>query len=57
MTQLTTIIGVVPLALNLGEGGDMLEPMAIAVIGGLLWSLPLTLFFLPAAYTLVRRKH
>jgi len=56
MTQLTTIIGLVPLALNLGEGGDMLEPMAIAVIGGLLYSLPLTLFFLPAAYTLVRRK-
>ena len=56
MTQLTTVIGLVPLALNLGEGGDMLGPMAIAVIGGLLYSLLLTLFFLPAAYNLVRRN-
>ena len=56
MTQLTTVLGVVPLALNLGEGGDMLQPMAIAVIGGLLYSLVLTLLFLPAAYVLVRRK-
>lgn len=53
MTQLTTILGLVPLALNLGEGGDMLMPMAIAVIGGLTYSLPLTLCFLPAAYGLV----
>jgi len=50
MTQLTTVLGLLPLALNLGEGGDMLKPMAIAVIGGLLYSLLLTLFFLPAAY-------
>jgi len=57
MTQLTTIIGLVPLALNLGEGGDMLKPMAIAVMGGLLYSLVLTLFFLPAAYVFVRRKN
>jgi hydrophobe/amphiphile efflux-1 (HAE1) family protein len=56
MTQLTTVFGLVPLALNLGEGGDMLMPMAIAVIGGLLYSLLLTLFFLPAAYTVVRRS-
>jgi HAE1 family hydrophobic/amphiphilic exporter-1 len=56
MTQITTIIGLVPLAMNLGEGGDMLKPMAIAVIGGLLYSLLLTLFFLPAAYTFVRKR-
>ncbi len=56
MTQLTTVLGIVPLALNLGEGGDMLQPMAIAVIGGLLYSLVLTLFFLPATYALVSRK-
>ena len=55
MTQLTTVAGLVPLALNLGEGGDMLKPMAIAVIGGLIYSLVLTLFFLPAAYTILRR--
>ena len=52
MTQLTTVLGLIPLALNLGEGGDMLMPMAVAVIGGLVYSLGLTLFFLPAAYAL-----
>ncbi len=56
MTQLTTVIGLIPLALNFGEGGDMLQPLAIAVIGGLLYSLLLTLFFLPATYVLIRRK-
>lgn len=56
MTQFTTVLGLLPLALNLGEGGDMLVTMAIAVIGGLLYSLLLTLVFLPAAYGLVRRK-
>jgi HAE1 family hydrophobic/amphiphilic exporter-1 len=56
MTQLTTVLGLLPLALNLGEGGDMLKPMAIAVIGGLLYSLLLTLFFLPAVYGLVIRR-
>jgi hydrophobic/amphiphilic exporter-1 (mainly G- bacteria), HAE1 family len=50
MTQLTTVLGLVPLAVNLGEEGGMLVTMAIAVIGGLLYSLLLTLLFLPAAY-------
>jgi hypothetical protein len=57
MTQLTTVLGLVPLALNLGEGGDMLQPMAIAVIGGLSYSLLLTLFFLPSAYCLMFRNN
>jgi hydrophobe/amphiphile efflux-1 (HAE1) family protein len=56
MTQLTTVLGLLPLAMNMGEGGDMLVTMAIAVIGGLLYSLLLTLLFLPAAYGLVYRK-
>jgi hydrophobic/amphiphilic exporter-1 (mainly G- bacteria), HAE1 family len=56
MTQLTTVLGLLPLALNLGEGGDMLVTMAIAVIGGLLYSLLLTLIFLPAAYSLFLRN-
>lgn len=55
MTQLTTILGLVPLALNLGEGGDILMPMAIAVIGGLMYSLILTLLFLPALYVVIKR--
>ncbi len=56
MTQLTTVLGLTPLALNLGEGGDMLVTMAIAVIGGLLYSLMLTLLFLPTAYALINRR-
>ena len=56
MTQMTTVLGLLPLALNLGEGGDMLVSMAVAVIGGLLYSLLLTLMFLPAAYILVYSK-
>lgn len=56
MTQLTTVLGLVPLALHLGEGGGMLVTMAIAVIGGLLYSLLLTLLLLPAAYTLVHSR-
>ncbi len=50
MTQLTTILGLIPLAMNIGEEGGMLVTMAIAVIGGLLYSLPLTLLFLPSVY-------
>ncbi len=57
MTQLTTVLGLVPLAMNLGEGGGMLVTMAIAVIGGLLYSLLLTLLFLPAVYGLVHFKN
>ncbi|MFZ5953294.1 MAG: efflux RND transporter permease subunit [Candidatus Rifleibacteriota bacterium] len=53
MTQLTTVLGLFPLALNMGEGGDMLVTMAIGVIGGLVYSLGLALVFLPAAYGLV----
>ncbi|MBN1806527.1 MAG: efflux RND transporter permease subunit [Sedimentisphaerales bacterium] len=56
MTQLTTVLGLVPLAMNLGEEGGMLVTMAIAVIGGLLYSLLLTLLFLPVAYVLVRMR-
>lgn len=56
MTQLTTVLGLLPLAMNLGEGGDMLVTMSIAVIGGLLYSLVLTLLFLPAAYGIVYRS-
>ena len=56
MTQLTMVLGLAPLALNLGGGGDMLVPMAVAVIGGLLYSLLLSLFFLPAAYCAARQK-
>ncbi|MCU0284817.1 MAG: efflux RND transporter permease subunit [Acidobacteria bacterium] len=56
MTQLTTILGLLPLAINIGEGGDMLQPMAVAVIGGLFFSLFVTLFLLPGIYYIIERK-
>ena len=50
MTLIVGIAGLLPLALGIGEGTETLQPMALGVIGGLLFSLPLTLFFLPALY-------
>jgi len=52
MTTLTTIVGLFPLALGWGEGLEMLRPLAIAVIGGLLVSTFLTLFVIPSIYIL-----
>lgn len=56
MTQATTILGLTPLAINFGEGGDMLQPMAIAVIGGLFFSLFVTLLLLPNLYLIFERN-
>ncbi len=55
MTATTTIIGLVPLALGLGEGGEAQAPMARAVIGGLLSSTLITLIFVPVVYSLFER--
>jgi len=56
MTAMVGIIGLLPLAIGLGEGTEALQPMAIAVTGGLLFSMPLTLLFLPAMYVLLARQ-
>lgn len=50
MTSLAMIAGMIPMALGLGEGGDQVAPLGIAVIGGLLFSLISTLLFLPLIY-------
>ena len=50
MTSLTTILGMVPMAVGTGEGAAMWRPMGIAVIGGLTFSTILTLLFVPALY-------
>ena len=52
MTALTTILGLVPLALGIGEGTEMNQPMGITVIGGLFSSTLLTLFVIPVVYSL-----
>jgi multidrug efflux pump subunit AcrB len=53
MTSLATIIGMIPMALKLGEGAEQYTPMARAIIGGLTSSVLLTIFIVPAAYLLV----
>ncbi len=56
MTSLATIIGMIPMAMKLGEGGEQYTPMARAIIGGLTSSVLLTVFIVPAAYLLVYGK-
>lgn len=56
MTALTTILGMTPLALGLGEGADLQAPMAVVVVSGLLVSTVLTLIVLPAIFILVDRN-
>jgi multidrug efflux pump subunit AcrB len=53
MTSLATIIGMIPMAMKLGTGGEQYTPMARAIIGGLTTSVLLTVFIVPAAYVLV----
>lgn len=56
MTALTTILGLLPLALGLGEGSELNQPMGIAVIGGLISSTFLTLYIVPIIYSLFDRE-
>ncbi len=57
MTTLTTILGLSPLALGIGEGADAQAPLARAVIGGLLASTLITLVLIPAVYSLAHPQH
>jgi HAE1 family hydrophobic/amphiphilic exporter-1 len=56
MTAFVGIMGLLPLALGIGEGTELLKPMAIAVIGGLIFSMYLTFYFMPAAFSLIMKK-
>ncbi|WP_298471814.1 efflux RND transporter permease subunit [uncultured Psychrobacillus sp.] len=56
MTALTTILGLIPLALGIGEGTEINQPMALTVIGGLVASTLLTLFVVPIIYSLVDKE-
>ena len=56
MTALAMIIGMLPMSLGLGEGGEQNAPLGRAVIGGLLLATVFTLFFVPVMYSLLRRK-
>ena len=53
MTSLATILGIMPLALGLGEGAQSRVSMGIAVVGGMVFSTFLTLFVVPAIYSYI----
>ena len=55
MTTLTTVLGLTPMALGLGEGGELQAPMARVLIGGLFSSTFITLFFIPTLFLTVER--
>jgi multidrug efflux pump subunit AcrB len=55
MTALAMIIGMIPMALGLGDGGEQNAPLGRAVIGGLLFATVATLFFVPIIFAMVRR--
>jgi multidrug efflux pump len=57
MTSLSTILGILPIALALGAGSESRVSMGMAVIGGLVFSTMLTLFVIPAVYTYFTAKH
>jgi CzcA family heavy metal efflux pump len=57
MTTLCTLFGLLPLALGLGAGSEMQRPLALAVIGGLALSTPITLFAVPILLVAIRGRH
>jgi multidrug efflux pump subunit AcrB len=56
MTSLATIIGLMPMAMKMGEGSESYAPLARALIGGLLVSVALTVFLVPAGFSLAYRN-
>lgn len=56
MTTLTTVIGMTPLALGLGAGSEMLQPLAVTVVAGLSFSLVVSLVLVPAMYLVLRGR-
>jgi multidrug efflux pump subunit AcrB len=57
MTALATIAGMLPLAFGIGAGSEMLKPLAIAVVGGVLSSMVLSLVFTPAIHYYLQRRN
>ena len=57
MTTLTTIVAMIPMALGIGDSGEMMQGMALVNVGGLLASTSLSLLMLPIYYTLMNRGH
>ncbi len=56
MTTLTTVVGMLPLALALGEGSEMLQPLAVTIVSGLIFSTLVSLLLVPVVYRLLARR-
>ncbi|MEA4922088.1 MAG: efflux RND transporter permease subunit [Eubacteriaceae bacterium] len=56
MTALTTVLGLLPLAMGIGSGSEMMQPVAIVCIGGLLYATLMTLVVIPVMYDILHRK-
>ena len=57
MTSLATALGALPIALSLGAASTSRIPLGIVIVGGIMFSLVLTLFVIPAVYTYISGKH
>ena len=55
MTTLTTVCALLPIAAGLGKGSELQRPLAVTVVGGLIFSTLLTLIFIPALYSFIYR--
>ena len=56
MTALTTILALIPIALGIGFGSDMIQPVAVCCIGGLTYATLMTLVVIPVMYEILSRK-
>lgn len=56
MTTLTTVLGLSTMAMGMGTGAQMMQPVAIVCIGGLLYATLMTLFVVPAMYDIMNKK-
>ena len=56
MTAATTILGLLPMAVGTGSGSEMIQPVAVVCIGGLLYATLMTLFVIPVMYDILASK-
>ena len=56
MTALTTILGLATMAMGIGTGADMIQPMAVVTVGGLIYGTVLTLYVVPCIFDLFHKK-